>query len=78
VNSRQVTDSAAAFVDLIDQGAICHTGDPRWGFALEGLARRQRGDRWAFDRYEGHPSPIIAAALACWVAAEPVLQVGLW
>lgn len=73
VGTREVTDAAGSFVDMVIAGRVGHTGDPRLTDSLVGLARRQRGDRWGFDRHVGRPAPIIAASLAAWVVAtEPV------
>lgn len=79
MSSREVTDAAGLFVDLVYANAVAHTGDPILADSLINLARRQRGDRWSFDRYEGRPAPVIAASLAVWALdTTPVPQVKVW
>jgi hypothetical protein len=78
LTSTDVTDAAGLFIDLIDARRIGHARDMRMADSVMGLARRQRGDRWCFDRYEGHPLPIIAASMAVWRAQDEVAQVKVW
>lgn len=66
-SSHDVADAAAGFVDAVTIARIGHTGDPRFQDAVTWLARRQRGDRWVFDRHRGDISTIVAASLAVWL-----------
>ena len=66
-SSHDVADAAAGFVDAVAIGRIGHTGDHRFQDAVTWLARRQRGDRWVFDRNRGDISTIVAASLAVWL-----------
>ena len=52
-SSHDVADAAAGLVDAVAARRIGHTGDPRFQDAVTWLARRQRGDRWVFDRTRG-------------------------
>jgi hypothetical protein len=67
ISSHDVADAAAGFVDAVVAARIGHTGDPRFQDAVTWLARRQRGDRWVFDRHRGDISTIVAASLAVWL-----------
>ena len=72
-SSHDVADAAAGFVDAVTAGRVANTGDPRLQDAVTSLARRQRGDRWVFDRHRGDVSTIVAASLAVWlVDTQPV------
>ena len=65
--SNEVADAAAGLVDAIHTGRVGHTGDPRFQDAITMLGRRQRGDRWVFDRSRGDVGPIVGASLAVWL-----------
>ena len=67
VSSHDVADAAAVFIDAVVARRIGHIGDPRFQDAVTWLARRQRGDRWVFDRHRGDISTIVAASLAVWL-----------
>ena len=66
-NSRDVADAAAGLVDAVGARRVAHSGDPRFQDAVTFLARRQRGDRWVFDRSRGDVGPIVGASLAVWL-----------
>jgi hypothetical protein len=70
--SGAVADAAALFVDEVVARRVGHVGDIRFQDAVAVLGRRQRGDRWVFDRHGGDVSPIVAASLAVWlVESQP-------
>jgi hypothetical protein len=64
--SHDVADAAAGLVDAVTARRVGHSGDQRFQDAVTGLSRRQRGDRWVFDRSRGDISAIVAASLAVW------------
>ena len=66
--SHDVADAAAALVDAVTARRVGHVGDIRFQDAISVLGRRQRGDRWVFDRHGGDISAIVAASLAFWLA----------
>ena len=77
--SHDVADAAGSFVDAVVARRIGHVGDIRFQEAITGLSRRQRGDRWVFDRQRGDITPIVAASLAVWLidthpARRPVIH----
>ena len=65
--SHDVADAAAALVDAVAARRVGHVGDIRLQDAVSVLGRRQRGDRWVFDRHGGDVSAIVAASLAFWL-----------
>jgi hypothetical protein len=65
-SSNDVADAAAGLVDAVAARRVGHTGDVRFQDAVTWLARRQRGDRWVFDRSHGDVASIVAASLAVW------------
>ena len=67
VSSHDVADAAAALVDAVVARRVGHVGDIRLQDAVSVLGRRQRGDRWVFDRHGGDISAIVAASLAVWL-----------
>jgi hypothetical protein len=67
VKTHDVADSAAALVDAVTARRVGHVGDIRFQDAIGVLGRRQRGDRWVFDRHGGDISAIVAASLAFWL-----------
>jgi hypothetical protein len=72
VSSHDVADAAAGLVDAVTARRVGHVGDVRFQDAVSVLGRRQRGDRWVFDRHGGDVSAIVAASLAVWlVEARP-------
>jgi hypothetical protein len=66
VSSHDVADAAAGLVDAVAARRVGHVGDIRFQDAVSVLGRRQRGDRWVFDRHGGDVSAIVAASLAVW------------
>ena len=66
-SSHDVADAAAGLVDAVAARRIGHVGDVRFSEAVSYLSRRQRGDRWVFDRQRGDITPIVAASLAVWL-----------
>ena len=78
-SSHDVADAAAGLVDAVAARRVGHVGDIRLQDAVAGLSRRQRGDRWVFDRQRGDITPIVAASLAVWLidthpARRPVIH----
>ena len=78
-SSHDVADAAAGLVDAVAARRVGHVGDIRFQEAIVGLGRRQRGDRWVFDRQRGDIAPIVAASLAVWLidthpARRPVIH----
>ena len=72
VSSADVADAAAGLVDAVAARRVGHIGDIRFQDAVSVLGRRQRGDRWVFDRHGGDVSALVAASLAVWlVEARP-------
>ena len=78
VSSHDVPDAAAMFIDAVAAQRVGHTGDPRFQDAITWLARRQRGDRWVFDRHRGDISTIVAASLAVWFLDTSMEDATIW
>ena len=81
-SSHDVADAAAGLVDAVAARRVGHVGDIRFSEAVSYLGRRQRGDRWVFDRQRGDIGPIVAASLAVWLidthpARRPVIHTPL-
>jgi len=64
--TRQVVGACGAFVDLVDEGGLRHTGQPELGLAVDAARKRKVGDAWAWHRRDASAdiSPLVALTLA--------------
>jgi hypothetical protein len=69
----ELAKASAAFYDAVADATIRVRRHPSLDDAVAGAARRISGDSWAWSRKAGttDSSPLVAATIAHWVAAEP-------
>ena len=71
VSTRQFGQACGRFLDLVVEGLVRHRCQPGLDAAVAAAVRRPLGDAWAWNRRDGADiSPLVAATLALWLAAE--------
>lgn len=66
----EVTAATGAFHDRVIARVVRHRADPVLAEAVARARRRDAGGAWLWDRRQPESVPLIAAALAAWVAAD--------
>ena len=67
-STREFARACVSFRDLVERGALAHTGSDALAMSVQGALRRRLTDLWAWDRKRslGDTAPICAATLATW------------
>lgn len=71
--ARDVAQACSSLIDGMIRKAVWHTEDKAFEEAVRGATRRTLGDAWAWSRRNSLAdiSPLVAATLALWGAAQP-------
>lgn len=67
-STRQFAQACVSFKDLVERGALVHTGRGPLDASVQGALRRRLTDLWAWDRKRSlsDTAPVCAATLATW------------